>query len=454
MTGGRPDDHAQIPSALPAMTRLIADLMLSDPDDRDHVWALACLATWQEWDASARNFATFEGDTRQPAWIILTGGPPMAPGLSAIQETVGTGGYVAQVLRRFPNDSRFLLAQAEGHEAVQTLCADQFCFDEITPAVLADLRQRAKSGPPDRPGFEYTFLRRIHDTAIVNLAGFDRLVPVAAEFAALAAAHPEVGSEANVHIGYLAIRAARPDAALAPLAIAATSDDPYVHYLAEQFTGLALETLGRAEDAIAAYRRALAIVPNAPSAATLLAAQLFVSDGVAEREEAFTLLQAANSASPAPVDPRDLYLARGRAALECLHAGPTGGTPAMRPALLAATFVASGAFALLQDGSQVFRSGVQTVFVEVSVLRGHAQLAGLGAADFILSDNGARQGIESLDSAAIPLDVSLVVDATWFTQGLAGGMGPARYGCPAPQCPTGRPTAASSGSPRRDHVRR
>ena len=307
MTGGRPDDHAQIPSALPAMTRLIADLMLSDPDDRDHVWALACLATWQEWDAPARNFATFEGDTRQPAWIILTGGPPMAPGLSAIQETVGTGGYVAQVLRRFPNDSHFLLAQAEGHEAVQTLCADQFCFDEITPAVLADLRQRAKSGPPDRPGFEYTFLRRIHDTAIVNLAGFDRLVPVAAEFAALAAAHPEVRSEANVHIGYLAIRAARPDAALAPLAIAATSDDPYVHYLAEQFTGLALETLGRAEDAIAAYRRALAIVPNAPSAATLLAAQLFVSDGVAEREEAFALLQAANSASPAPVDPRDLY---------------------------------------------------------------------------------------------------------------------------------------------------
>lgn len=45
------------------------------------------------------------------------------------------------------------------------------------------------------------------------------------------------------------IRAVRPDTAIQPLATGATSDDPYVRYLAEHPAGLALEMLGRRADA-------------------------------------------------------------------------------------------------------------------------------------------------------------------------------------------------------------
>ena len=59
----------------------------------------------------------------------------------------------------------------------------------------------------------FSLLRRIHDSAVANLTAFDRLLPVAGEFARLADRYPSVRAEAHVHIGYLAIRAARPDAA-------------------------------------------------------------------------------------------------------------------------------------------------------------------------------------------------------------------------------------------------
>ena len=60
------------------------------------------------------------------------------------------------------------------------------------------------------------------------------------------------------------------------------------------------------------------------------------------------------------------------------------------------------------------------------MLNGRTPVTGLSANDFVLTDNGATQRVESLGHAAFPLDVSLVVDATWFTQGRPGGeIGPA-----------------------------
>jgi VWFA-related protein len=60
------------------------------------------------------------------------------------------------------------------------------------------------------------------------------------------------------------------------------------------------------------------------------------------------------------------------------------------------------------------------VLVDVSVTRGQTPVTGLAAADFSLRDNGTVQLIESVGDAAMPLDVSLVIDATWFTQGQVG----------------------------------
>jgi VWFA-related protein len=76
-------------------------------------------------------------------------------------------------------------------------------------------------------------------------------------------------------------------------------------------------------------------------------------------------------------------------------------------------------------GQQTFRGGVQVVLIDASVVRDRAPLTGLQPADFVVTDNGVRQRVEAIDTATMSLDVSLVVDATWFTSGVvdaAGGL--------------------------------
>ena len=60
--------------------------------------------------------------------------------------------------------------------------------------------------------------------------------------------------------------------------------------------------------------------------------------------------------------------------------------------------------------SQTFRARADVVFVDVSVRDGNRAVTGLSAEDFVLTDNGVRQRIESVEAAAVPIDVTLVVD--------------------------------------------
>jgi len=64
------------------------------------------------------------------------------------------------------------------------------------------------------------------------------------------------------------------------------------------------------------------------------------------------------------------------------------------------------------DQSAVFRSRVDAVSVEVSVRSGGKPVEGLSASDFVLLDNGVRQQIEIVDTEAVPLDVSLIIDTS------------------------------------------
>jgi tetratricopeptide (TPR) repeat protein len=240
--------------------------------------------------------AAYEGRTAEPAWAVLLGKPELVD-LSRSQNAVGKGGVLGQALARFPDDARLALARVEGIESIETRCGIHYCVDELTPATSGDVRRRAATDASER----------YRDFAARNLKTLDRLLPVAAEFAQLADAYQEVRAEAQVHMGYLALRASRPDAALAPLGQARGSDDVYVRYLAEYLTGRALDALNRPAEAAAATRRALSAVPNAPSAAVLLAVSVFDSGSAADREEAHRLLKAANAASPKPIDPWDWY---------------------------------------------------------------------------------------------------------------------------------------------------
>ena len=59
---------------------------------------------------------------------------------------------------------------------------------------------------------------------------------------------------------------------------------------------------------------------------------------------------------------------------------------------------------------QTFRAGTDVVMVDVSVKSGDRAVTGLGPDDFVLTDNGVRQRIESVESTAVPIDLTLVID--------------------------------------------
>ncbi len=65
-----------------------------------------------------------------------------------------------------------------------------------------------------------------------------------------------------------------------------------------------------------------------------------------------------------------------------------------------------------QQSRPTFRASADVVPVHVSVRTDRAQVAGLTAADFELSDNGVRQDITAVSADALAVDVTLVVDTS------------------------------------------
>jgi VWFA-related protein len=79
-----------------------------------------------------------------------------------------------------------------------------------------------------------------------------------------------------------------------------------------------------------------------------------------------------------------------------------------------AVILAAAALALQPP---IFRAGVEVVTVDVSVTRGDAPVSGLAADDFIVTDNGIRQRIDSVAVARVPLSVTLVLDTSGSVAG-------------------------------------
>ncbi|MEX2662532.1 MAG: VWA domain-containing protein [Vicinamibacterales bacterium] len=65
-----------------------------------------------------------------------------------------------------------------------------------------------------------------------------------------------------------------------------------------------------------------------------------------------------------------------------------------------------------QPPPQTFRTSTDAVLVDVAVRDGGRTVTGLRAEDFILTDNGVRQRIESIEATAVPIDLTLVVDVS------------------------------------------
>lgn len=126
-----------------------------------------------------------------------------------------------------------------------------------------------------------------------------------------------VGAEANVRAGAIHARANRLEDALEAFSRAERATrDRYLVYLARYFKGQALDRAGRAPDAEAALRGALAVVPQAQSA-TLALAGVLAKQG--RRSEAGALIEAQLATRPQPPDPwRDYAAADDRFWLELI----------------------------------------------------------------------------------------------------------------------------------------
>lgn len=67
--------------------------------------------------------------------------------------------------------------------------------------------------------------------------------------------------------------------------------------------------------------------------------------------------------------------------------------------------------------AQVFRSQTELVRLDVSVTRGETPVRGLTAADFVVTDNGVEQAVESLTVERAPLRVQIAFDASSSVSG-------------------------------------
>jgi tetratricopeptide (TPR) repeat protein len=119
------------------------------------------------------------------------------------------------------------------------------------------------------------------------------------------ATRPDVAAEANLRIGYLLFQLHDDAEAMARFdRTIASTDDPFLLYVAELLAGRTDLRRGRAAPGERRLRRALAIVPHAESASEALAAQLFVTG---RADEAYALADAALPGPDTPPDPWRLF---------------------------------------------------------------------------------------------------------------------------------------------------
>jgi len=202
-------------------------------------------------------------------WKLLTGVSPALAGrpvaAAGMDPLLGTG-HLAYALSRFPDDARFKLAKVVAVEAETSpppgsitvaTTGKSVVTDEIDAQVL-NLAATGGAGPQKR--------------LELAIEALNELLPA-----------DGVGAEARLRRGFLYLRLGHRDFALQQFG-SIDSKDRFISYLAHLFTGWALAKDGQTDAAIAAYRRALTVVPHARSASSLLTTFAIMSGRLADAE--------------------------------------------------------------------------------------------------------------------------------------------------------------------------
>ena len=222
----------------------------------------------------------------------------------------------ADLLRRFA----FLVRDPLGPDAFERnwlLGAVTMVQGTIRPAASQPIVDIALARFPDEPRFKLAKAivtdQRWPFTGIVGAdnqqtrvtAGVDHTNAVIALYEA-AAAYPETRAEALLRLGWFLHRVRRGDDGLARMQRVEVSEaaDRGLLYLRELLTGQILIEQNKPEPAIAAFRRAIAIVPAVQSARVALMNALLVSG---DRAGADALAGELQTTTPAAIDPWWMY---------------------------------------------------------------------------------------------------------------------------------------------------
>lgn len=256
------------------------------PSDAERLWYVASVAALEE----------------VGGWqLLVTGKTAYTSWVGELQKHEAPSGHLEHALARFPDEPRLRLAQVEerdietrglGSLRHDVMNSGTIRSDEVEPATLAELKRRAAD----------TRDQRDQASAATTLERLGRLPAIANGYAALSK-YDAIRAEVELGFGYVAARLGSANAAVEHLGTVPNfTTDPLLLYFSHFIRGWALGRDHKGSDAIAAYRQALLLRPNDRATATLLSSELFLSDRVDQRLEAFQILDAANKTEPAADD--------------------------------------------------------------------------------------------------------------------------------------------------------
>ena len=195
-----------------------------------------------------------------------------------------------------PGDARFVLARAVAQE--RRCWGNRPSIDQPAVRVEGLLAVAGVKAPDDAVGpskSERQALAARHSACLrETLLRFEA-----------AAAMEEIADEARVRGGWTLIQDGRHKEAIEWLDAASPRDDRDLQYWHGLFRGRALDALGRSEDAVEAYRSALALYPRAQSAGLGLALALMHLDRTKEADEVARSVREAGVTNP---DPWEAYI--------------------------------------------------------------------------------------------------------------------------------------------------